>query len=47
MTNEQIAHVEEQLIKFIDRTVEKQNTTSAEVQALADIVFALAEIHRI
>ena len=45
MTKEQIEHVELQLIRFIDRVVEKQNATPTEIAALPEVAFALTEIH--
>ncbi|NLU23722.1 MAG: hypothetical protein GXW99_03160 [Clostridiales bacterium] len=44
MTDKQIAHVEEQLIKFIDQVIEKRNATTAEVEALPAVAHALADI---
>lgn len=48
ITDQQIAHVEEQLIRFIDRVVDKdENATSAEIAALPEVTLALATIHRV
>lgn len=47
MTKKQKEHVESQLIKFIDKAVEKQNATTSEMKVLAEVAFALAEIHKL
>jgi len=48
MSGQQIAHVEEQLICFIDRVVDRnENATPAEIAALSEVTLALAEIHRL
>lgn len=48
MTDQQIKHVEEQLISFIDRVVaEKEKATPAEIAALPKAAFALEKIHRL
>ena len=47
MNSSQINHVEDQLIKFIDLVVEKQNATTAEVEALPMVAHALAEISKL
>lgn len=48
MTGEQIKHVEEQLISFIDRVVaEKEKATPAEIAALPKVALALARIHEL
>lgn len=46
MTSQQLTHVEEQLIKFIDRVVkEEKKATPAEIAALPKVASALAQIH--
>lgn len=48
MTNQQIKHVEEQLISFIDRVAaEKEKATPAEIADLPEAAFALAKIHEL
>ena len=47
MTKDQIAYVESQLIKVIDRMVEKEKTTTAELETLPKIVLALTELHKL
>ena len=47
MTKDQIAYVESQLIKLIDRMIEKQKTTTVELETLPEIVLALTELHKL
>lgn len=48
MTAKQIDHVEEQLIRFIDRVVDKaEEATQAEIAALPGVASALADIYQL
>ena len=47
MTKDQIAYVESQLIKLVDRMIEKQKTTTAELETLPKIVLVLTELHKL
>lgn len=48
MTDQDIKHVEKQLISFIDRVAaEKEKATPAEIAALPEEAFALARIHEL
>lgn len=48
MTTQQIEHVEQQLIRFIDRVVDgEEKATQAEIAALPGVASALATIHEL
>lgn len=44
MRDTQIERVEEQLIRFINRVVDKETATPAELEALPKVALALAKI---
>jgi len=48
VTNQQIEHIEKQMICFIDCVIDKEEkATPAEIAALPEVTLALAKIHQI